>query len=150
MCFVLIFVHFQVRWFQQQHEKVRKKRDYTADYYNYQKFGLLRSIAPQSRLQYRQVGEPLFFPDPFFKEQWYLVSWTHMPFSFFIGKWKHPENQIINNNQNPTLPLLRMGTCRKPYLQSNFSHLFNVTTWNFKLERLFHKITHFICNSSNF
>lgn len=67
-------VWFQVRWFQQQHEKVRKKRDYTADFYNYQKFGLLRSIAPQTRLQYRQVGEPLFFPDPFFKEQWYLVS----------------------------------------------------------------------------
>lgn len=66
---------FQVHWFQQQHERVRKKRDYAADLYSYQqKYGLLRSIAPSSRIQYRQVGEPLFFPDPFFKEQWYLVS----------------------------------------------------------------------------
>lgn len=74
--FVVLKLKFQVHWFQQQHEKVRKKRDYTsADLYSYQqRYGLLRSIAPQSRLQYRQVAEPLFFPDPFFKEQWYLVS----------------------------------------------------------------------------
>lgn len=72
--FFSLLIPFQVRWFQQQHEKVRKKRDYASDLYNYRKYGILRSIAPQSRIQYRQVGEPLFFPDPLFKDQWYLVS----------------------------------------------------------------------------
>lgn len=84
---LMFFIHFvstfQVHWFQQQHERVRKKRDYAADLYSYQqKYGLLRSIAPSSRIQYRQVSEPLFFPDPFFKEQWYLVS-TQFPYFLF-------------------------------------------------------------------
>lgn len=79
---------FQVRWVQQQHEKIRKKRDYQkvrfpgagssrlAD-----PLGVLRSIATQSRIQYRQTDSHLIFPDPLFKEQWYMVStWSSVCF----------------------------------------------------------------------
>lgn len=63
---------------QQQHEKVRKKRDYTilgnSGYPNQR--SLLRNVAPESRVEYRDTNAHNFFPDPLFKEQWYLVS-TH-------------------------------------------------------------------------
>lgn len=60
---------------QQQHEKIRKKRDYSTDL----KFpglssDLFRGVAPQSRIQYRDATTHNIFPDPLFKEQWYLVS----------------------------------------------------------------------------
>lgn len=60
---------------QQQHEKIRKKRDYSQDL----KFpglssDLFRGVAPQSRIQYRDATTHNIFPDPLFKEQWYLVS----------------------------------------------------------------------------
>lgn len=80
---------FQVYWVQQQHEKVRRKRDY-GTIYNGQ-FSpldtaseldalLLGGVAPSaSRLhtaRYRAlgVGTQSIFPDPLFKEEWYLVS----------------------------------------------------------------------------
>lgn len=66
-----------MHWVQQQHEKVRKKRDYNTDYYT-QQFGelggYLRDVAPSSRVHYRDAGPHNIFPDPLFKEQWYLVS----------------------------------------------------------------------------
>ncbi|KAJ6635365.1 Furin-like protease 2 [Pseudolycoriella hygida] len=65
----------QVRWVQQQHEKVRKKRDYASEL-NYPRLsnygGLLRNVAPQTRVQYRDTSVHNIFPDPLFKEQWYL------------------------------------------------------------------------------
>lgn len=66
----------QVHWMQQQHEKVRKKRDYTTlgSAYSNQRASLLRNVAPESRIEYRDTGAHNFFPDPLFKEQWYLVS----------------------------------------------------------------------------
>lgn len=83
---VLIFLKnlFKVRWVMQQHEKIRKKRDYTKVGSSPIKFpdytravdplSLLRNSAPQSRLQYRNTDAHLIFPDPLFKEQWYMVS----------------------------------------------------------------------------
>lgn len=61
---------------QQQHEKVRKKRDYTTlgGGYQNQRVSLLRNVAPDSRVEYRDTNAHNFFPDPLFKEQWYLVS----------------------------------------------------------------------------
>lgn len=59
---------------QQQHEKIRKKRDYNTDFLFYQKYGTLRQVAPETRIQYRDAGLHAYFPDPLFKEQWYLVS----------------------------------------------------------------------------
>lgn len=62
---------------QQQHEKVRKKRDYTTlggGGYPSQRVSLLRNVAPESRIEYRDTATHNFFPDPLFKEQWYLVS----------------------------------------------------------------------------
>lgn len=74
----------EVRWMQQQNEKVRKKRDYNPGI----RFpglsftpspttglglgSLLKGIAPQSRLEYRDATPHTIFPDPLFKEQWYL------------------------------------------------------------------------------
>lgn len=96
ICLLSLFValvlvsgtHIQVRWVQQQHEKIRRKRDYSSLQpefgaapapqhllYARQYDGLLRAVAPQSRLQYRDTGGAhSIFPDPLFKEQWYLVS----------------------------------------------------------------------------
>lgn len=71
----------KVRWVQQQHEKIRKKRDYqkvrfpgAASSRVADPLSVLRSIAQQSHLQYRNTDSHLTFPDPLFKEQWYMVS----------------------------------------------------------------------------
>lgn len=71
---------FQVHWVQQQHEKKRRKRDYVVD-------GGGPSISPYSEYisevapDARPHGHPRYraapvvtFPDPLFREQWYLVS----------------------------------------------------------------------------
>lgn len=67
-----------MRWFQQQHSKIRVKRDYSVD----PKFPYTLtdhdnpSIIPiaTSKLHTRETGAHSIFPDPLFKEQWYLVS----------------------------------------------------------------------------
>jgi hypothetical protein len=70
----------QVRWFQQQHEKIRKKRDFQRVKFpgpangRTDPLAFLRSIASHSQIQYRSTDSHLIFPDPLFKEQWYLVS----------------------------------------------------------------------------
>jgi proprotein convertase subtilisin/kexin type 5 len=75
----------QVHWFQQQHEKKRKKRDFGAASYgfaDYQPF--FSEFGPRPRQaaafhRQRNRGIPLqnLFTDPLFKEQWYLVSTSH-------------------------------------------------------------------------
>ncbi|XP_045465314.1 furin-like protease 2 isoform X1 [Harmonia axyridis] len=61
----------EVVWVQQQHEKRRRKRDYalptTFDTYPNDESEFL----PHSRLHYRAIPG-INFPDPLFKEQWYL------------------------------------------------------------------------------
>lgn len=88
----------QVRWMQQQHEKVRRKRDVSFGYSGAGQYGIIRppidfrgslnsprltfgppggsfhSAIPRApRIQYRDTAHSIF-PDPLFKEQWYLVS----------------------------------------------------------------------------
>lgn len=80
------FVIFQVHWVQQQHEKKRRKRDFSvpnlpstvfagsADFYQ-QTSGV--PISPLAQGQsFRRLGNSAHnvFPDPLYKEQWYLVS----------------------------------------------------------------------------
>lgn len=85
LLYLLFFSLFQVRWFQQQHEKIRKKRDFQRIKFPGQSsaradpLSLLRSITSGSQIQYRSTDSHLIFPDPLFKEQWYLVS-----FFFFL------------------------------------------------------------------
>jgi hypothetical protein len=71
----------QVRWVQQQHEKIRKKRDFQRVRFPGQTsnvrgdpLALLRSITSGSQVHYRSTDSHLTFHDPLFKEQWYLVS----------------------------------------------------------------------------
>lgn len=73
----------QVHWFQQQHEKKRKKRDFGAasyaftDYHQpfFSDFGPRpRQVAAFHRQRNRGVPLQNLFTDPLFKEQWYLVS----------------------------------------------------------------------------
>jgi len=75
LCFV------QVYWVQQQHEKRRTKRDYSetsfpafGDYPSF--FGTGGGLQEEQQHQphYRGIGPHNVFPDPLFKEQWYLVS----------------------------------------------------------------------------
>lgn len=71
--FLFIIQLIKVSWVQQQHEYVRKKRDYSQDagiHYG----STFRSSAASSRMQYRDAGIHNIFPDPLFREQWYLVS----------------------------------------------------------------------------
>ena len=76
LCFV------QVYWVQQQHEKRRSKRDYSessfpafGDYPSFFGTGAgLQEDQQQHQPQYRGIGPHNVFPDPLFKEQWYLVS----------------------------------------------------------------------------
>ncbi|KAI8035334.1 furin-like protease 2 isoform X2 [Drosophila gunungcola] len=84
----------EVKWMQQQHEKVRRKRDGPyQDLPTYSPYNILRqpggyvvdpnphlSFSPESislashspRMEYRDVSSHFIFPDPLFKEQWYL------------------------------------------------------------------------------
>jgi len=69
-----------VFWVQQQHEKRRKKRDFSepnfpafGDYPTF--FGTSAALQEEDHQpQYRGIGPHNVFPDPLFKEQWYLVS----------------------------------------------------------------------------
>lgn len=76
LCFRL-----QVHWFQQQHEKKRKKRDFGAPSYAFADYSPFFDFGPRPRQatlfhRQRNRGLPLqnLFTDPLFKEQWYLVS----------------------------------------------------------------------------
>lgn len=69
----------KVHWVQQQHEKRRTKRDYSetsfpafGDYPSF--FGTGAGVQEEQRHQpqYRGIGPHNVFPDPLFKEQWYL------------------------------------------------------------------------------
>ncbi|XP_060524028.1 furin-like protease 2 [Cylas formicarius] len=66
----------QVRWVQQQHEKKRKKRDYIADPSTSPFSNLFSGVAPDARPHgqphYRAATPAVSFPDPLFREQWYL------------------------------------------------------------------------------
>lgn len=71
--------YLQVHWAQQQHEKRRKKRDYAVPTQSISPFSqFFTAIAPQATRhghpQYRAAPFVTSFPDPLFKEQWYLVS----------------------------------------------------------------------------
>lgn len=74
---------FQVHWVQQQHEKKRRKRDYVlgpsvSPYTEY-----ISEVAPDARPVHghpRYRAAPVVtFPDPLFREQWYLVSVVGWP-----------------------------------------------------------------------
>ncbi|XP_054285340.1 furin-like protease 2 [Macrosteles quadrilineatus] len=69
----------KVKWFQQQHEKKRVKRDFSDP--NFPGFGDFQNLFPPASVQqlgsqhhnrYRGIGAQNIFPDPLFKEQWYL------------------------------------------------------------------------------
>jgi hypothetical protein len=71
----------QVYWVQQQHEKLRMKRDYSdpnfpafGDYPSFFGAGATGLQEEQHQPQYRGIGPHNVFPDPLFKEEWYLVS----------------------------------------------------------------------------
>lgn len=71
------YIFFQVQWVQQQHEKKRLKRDYQDQYRGYPWHaapGPAVVTAPLHRTRYRALAAQNIFPDPLFKEQWYLVS----------------------------------------------------------------------------
>lgn len=79
----------------QQHEKIRKKRDFQPIRFPgptnraRDPLAFLRSIANGAHIQYRSTDSHLTFPDPLFKEQWYLVSVFF--FFFFLqlnGLWQ--------------------------------------------------------------
>lgn len=74
--FVLFFfpLCLQVRWVQQQHEKPRFKRDYSTFDQDFVRFPGFRSLVSGTRMAYRDTSTHNIFPDPLFKEQWYLVS----------------------------------------------------------------------------
>ncbi|XP_016951900.1 furin-like protease 2 isoform X3 [Drosophila biarmipes] len=62
----------EVKWMQQQHEKVRRKRD--GPYQDLPTYKSLSLASHSPRMEYRDVSSHFVFPDPLFKEQWYLVS----------------------------------------------------------------------------
>ncbi|XP_016951901.1 furin-like protease 2 isoform X4 [Drosophila biarmipes] len=60
----------EVKWMQQQHEKVRRKRD--GPYQDLPTYKSLSLASHSPRMEYRDVSSHFVFPDPLFKEQWYL------------------------------------------------------------------------------
>ncbi|XP_041766317.1 furin-like protease 2 isoform X2 [Anopheles merus] len=62
----------EVRWVQQQHEKPRFKRDYSTFDQDFVRFPGFRSLVSGTRMAYRDTSTHNIFPDPLFKEQWYL------------------------------------------------------------------------------
>lgn len=85
----------QVQWVQQQHEKKRKKRDFTnpdfsvfggpGDFSNF----FNANPEPRSPLirqaGFRSFSSPNVFPDPLFREQWYLNGGTKDGFDMNIA-----------------------------------------------------------------
>lgn len=74
----------------QQHEKIRKKRDFQpvrfpgATNRARDPLAFLRSIANGAHIQYRSTDSHLVFPDPLYKEQWYLVSSSCFEFRILL------------------------------------------------------------------
>uniref|UniRef100_A0A182SRW0 Uncharacterized protein n=1 Tax=Anopheles maculatus TaxID=74869 RepID=A0A182SRW0_9DIPT len=64
----------EVRWVQQQHEKPRYKRDYSTFDQDFVRFPGFRSLVSGARMAYRDTSTHNIFPDPLFKEQWYLQT----------------------------------------------------------------------------
>lgn len=66
----------QIHWFEQQHEKRRLKRDYTPEPPRAARAGypLWGRTQAQQGQRFRALSAINIFPDPLFKEQWYLVS----------------------------------------------------------------------------
>ncbi|XP_065224139.1 furin-like protease 2 [Planococcus citri] len=83
--------HPLVHWVEQQHEKKRKKRDFTSfdntgpvvDYSYYDPTGLQRQLGPLGH--YRGPSQHNVFPDPLFKEQWYLNGGAKDGFDMNVG-----------------------------------------------------------------
>lgn len=78
---MLFYLLSQVQWFQQQHEKRRKKRDYQIpSSFSFSDYpSIFDDFTSRQRPPFhhqRNRGAPLqnLFTDPLFKEQWYLVS----------------------------------------------------------------------------
>lgn len=79
----------EVLWVQQQHEKKRRKRDFSdanfpsfGDFPNF--FGNLQSSS-QHQPQYRGISAHNIFPDPLFKEQWYLNGGAKDGYDMNVG-----------------------------------------------------------------
>lgn len=86
-----------MHWVQQQHEKKRRKRDFpgpnlpatvfagSTDFYQQQTSGGPLSQLTQGQA-FRRLGNSVHnvFPDPLFKEQWYLVSIIKYKYNFNI------------------------------------------------------------------
>uniref|UniRef100_A0A0C9QJY7 furin n=1 Tax=Fopius arisanus TaxID=64838 RepID=A0A0C9QJY7_9HYME len=118
----------QVHWFQQQHEKKRKKRDYEvpgsysfgSDYP-----GLFEDYSPSRQRQtfhrQRNRGAPLqnLFTDPLFKEQWYLNGGAKDGFDMNIA----PVWQKGYTGKNVVVSILDDGIqTNHPDLALNYDH----------------------------
>ncbi|XP_015590676.1 furin-like protease 2 isoform X3 [Cephus cinctus] len=81
----------QVHWFQQQHERKRKKRDLNGPSFSFSDYpGFFDEFSPRQRQafhQQRNRGVPLqnLFTDPLFKEQWYLNGGAKDGFDMNLG-----------------------------------------------------------------
>ncbi|CAH0718190.1 unnamed protein product, partial [Brenthis ino] len=60
----------EVKWFEQQREKRRIKRDYNP--YDGSLWSQISRRLPSHRTRHRAINPSPFFPDPLYKEQWYL------------------------------------------------------------------------------
>ncbi|CAH2013145.1 unnamed protein product, partial [Acanthoscelides obtectus] len=93
--FVRIFRH--VLWVQQQHEKRRKKRDYVdgrsvSPYSQYISEVAPSASEPHGQPHYRAIPS-VSFPDPLFREQWYLCA------DFHSYKTRHCYNLVLPTNR---------------------------------------------------
>lgn len=76
---VFLFVFTQVKWVQQQHERKRVKRDFSSPSFpSFASFfgGFSQGSSGGSSSHHnhhRAIGPYNIFPDPLFKEQWYMV-----------------------------------------------------------------------------
>ncbi|EDS41847.1 proprotein convertase subtilisin/kexin type 4, furin [Culex quinquefasciatus] len=103
---------------QQQHEKIRKKRDYSTFDQDFVRFPDPRSIAPGSqRVNYRDTGSHNIFPDPLFKEQWYLNGGAKDGLDMNVG----PAWQKGYTGKGVVVSILDDGIQRNhPDLQQNY------------------------------
>lgn len=71
----IFIISFQVHWVQQQHEKKRRKRDFESSAAPFAFFSGVAPAARHNHPRYRAVTGRSF-PDPLFKEEWYLVRFN--------------------------------------------------------------------------
>lgn len=136
----LFLLFLQIHWVQQQHEKQRKKRDYAIPTVESPFSQYFSAIAPEAsrhgQPRYRAVSRT--FPDPLFKEQWYLVSWFSifpLKINFVFQNLLYSFGKVYARSRVDNRSIANSSTVDRRYLKSKNKVNFKSFNLSFRLKR---------------